>query len=84
MQISDGDLEKACRAAADASVAFILEVAAGYVEADKEVGIAELVAILAGDREAVVTGAKERAFQAVAELVDPERFRIRGSDDDED
>ena len=80
MQIPDGDMERACRAGAEAAVAFILEVAADYVEADKEAGMAELVAILAGDREAVVLGAKERAFQAVAELVDPQRFCPEGGD----
>lgn len=81
MQIQDSKLEKACRAAAEAAVGFLLEIAAEYVEADKEAGMAELAAILAGDREAVIAGAKVRAFQALAEEVDPERFSGGGGDE---
>lgn len=65
------DLEKACRCAANAAVEFLIEAAADYAAADKEAGMAELLALLEGQREAVVLGAKDKAFQAAAEILDP-------------
>lgn len=66
-----GNLEKACRGAASAAVDFLIEMAADYAEADKEAGMVEFLALLEGQREAVVLGAKDKAFQAAAETLDP-------------
>ncbi len=66
-----GNLEKACRSAAAAAVDFLIEMAADYAEADREAGMAELLALLEGQREAAVLGAKDKAFQAAAETLDP-------------
>ncbi len=74
------NLEKACRSAANAAVDFIVELAAEYAEADKEAGMAELLALLEGQREATVVGAKDRAFQAAAEILDPS-FQDTGGQD---
>lgn len=83
MQIPDKELETACRGAAEAAVNFLLEVAADYRKYDKQAGMVELVALLTGQREAVVLGATERAFQAIAEVADPQRFSAGGGDGDD-
>lgn len=75
------DLEKACRSAANAAVDFIIEMAVDYAEGDKEAGMAELLALLSGQREAVVLGAKDKAFQAAAETLDPSFVRDTGEQD---
>jgi len=66
-----GNLEKACRGAANAAVDFLIEMAADYAESDKEAGMIEFLALLEGQREAAVLGAKNKAFQAAAETLDP-------------
>ena len=75
------NLEKACRCAASAAVEFLIEMAADYAEADKEAGMSELLALLEGQREAVVLGAKDKAFQAAAETLDPSLRRDSGGQD---
>lgn len=74
------NLEKACRSAAAAAVDFLIETAADYAEADREAGMAELLALLEGQREAVVLGAKDKAFQAAAETLDPTLRDAGGQD----
>lgn len=74
------NLEKACRSAAGAAVDFLIEMAADYAEADKEAGMAELLALLAGQREAIVLGAKDKAFQAAAATLDPTLRDMGGQD----
>lgn len=75
-----GNLEKACRSAANAAVDFLIETAADYAESDKEAGMVEFLALLEGQREAVVIGAKNKAFQAAAETLD-QSFREAGGQD---
>ncbi len=75
-----GNLEKACRSAASAAVDFLIEAAADCAEADKEAGMAEFLALLEGQREAIVLGAKNKAFQAAAETLDPSLKDAGGQD----
>jgi len=74
------NLEKACRSAAAAAVDFLIETAADYAEADKEAGMVEFLALLEGQREAVLLGAKDKAFQAAAEMLDPSLLDTGGQD----
>lgn len=75
-----GNLEKACRSAANAAVDFLIEMAVDYAEADKKAGMSEFQALLEGQREAVVLGAKDKAFQAAAETLDPSLRDTGGQD----
>jgi hypothetical protein len=77
MRIPDG-MEAACRKAAAAAVDFLLEVASDYRGVDAQAGMLELTALLAGQREAVVAGAMAKAFQAMAESLDPGMFQVGG------
>ena len=72
--MDDKKLELAARAASDAAIEFILGAVADYLEMDKEAGAAEIYALLAGERTVVVKGASERAFNAAAEILEPELF----------
>ena len=67
-------LQEACRKAANAAVDSIIEIALEYSAADKQAGMMELNAILIGQRAAVIARVTERAFQAAAETLDPDRF----------
>jgi len=77
MRVPDG-MEAACKRGAAAAIDFLLEVASGYREVDAQAGMLELTALLAGQREAVLAGATARAFQAMAEALDPEMFQGGG------
>ena len=77
MRVPDG-MEAACKRGAAAAVDFLLEVASDYRGVDAQAGMMELTALLAGQREAVVAGATAKAFQAMAELLDPGMFQEGG------
>ena len=72
--IDDPKLQEACLNAANAAVDSIIEIASEYSVADKQASMTELNAILIGQRAAVIARVTERAFQAAAETLDPDRF----------
>lgn len=72
--IDDPKLQEACLKAANAAVDSIIEIASEYSAADEQAGMTELNAILIGQRAAVIARVTERAFQAAAETLDPDRF----------